>query len=99
MNWPWVVHNVVAHPLLVLCPPLGRRLHAATWPTRIELDDATAVELDTTLKDALRGVTLHVRKAPWGDDYWSHTIDANSLYKIVGIAMSVVDLVLFEAPR
>lgn len=26
------VHNLVAHPLLVLCPPLGRRLHDATVP-------------------------------------------------------------------
>lgn len=23
----WIVHNLVAHPLLVLCPPLGDRLH------------------------------------------------------------------------
>lgn len=28
----WAVHNLVAHPLLVLCPPLGRRLHDATVP-------------------------------------------------------------------
>lgn len=26
------VHNVVAHPLLVLCPPLGEWLHARTDP-------------------------------------------------------------------
>lgn len=24
------VHHLVAHPLIVLCPPLGRRLHDAT---------------------------------------------------------------------
>lgn len=30
--WKKVVHNVVAHPLLVLCPPLGARLHDATEP-------------------------------------------------------------------
>lgn len=28
----WFVHNVVAHPLLVLCPPLGRWLHDASAP-------------------------------------------------------------------
>jgi len=28
------VHNVVAHPLLVLVPPLGRWLHGRTSPTR-----------------------------------------------------------------
>lgn len=28
----WFVHNVIAHPLLVLCPPLGRRLHDRTGP-------------------------------------------------------------------
>lgn len=28
----WVVHNVVAHPLLVLCPPLGEWLHDRTLP-------------------------------------------------------------------
>lgn len=26
------VHNVVAHPLLVLCPPLGQWLHDRTEP-------------------------------------------------------------------
>lgn len=26
------VHNVVAHPLLVLCPSLGEWLHARTEP-------------------------------------------------------------------
>lgn len=26
------VHNVVAHPLLVLCPPLGEWLHDRTVP-------------------------------------------------------------------
>lgn len=26
----FVVHNLVAHPLLVLCPPLGRFLHDGT---------------------------------------------------------------------
>lgn len=25
-----IVHNVIAHPLLVLCPPLGRWLHEIT---------------------------------------------------------------------
>lgn len=28
----WFVHNVIAHPLLVLCPPLGWRLHDLTAP-------------------------------------------------------------------
>lgn len=27
------MHNVVAHPLLVLCPRLGRWLHERTRPT------------------------------------------------------------------
>lgn len=26
----YVVHNLIAHPLLVLCPPLGRWLHDRT---------------------------------------------------------------------
>jgi hypothetical protein len=28
----WWVHNLVAHPLLVLCPPLGEWLHDRTAP-------------------------------------------------------------------
>ena len=28
----WVVHNLVAHPLLVLFPPLGEWLHDRTMP-------------------------------------------------------------------
>jgi len=28
----WWLHNLVAHPLLVLCPPLGHWLHAKTAP-------------------------------------------------------------------
>lgn len=28
----WWLHNLVAHPLLVLAPPLGERLHDATIP-------------------------------------------------------------------
>lgn len=28
----WWIHNLVAHPLLVLCPPLGRWVHDATAP-------------------------------------------------------------------
>jgi hypothetical protein len=28
----WAVHNCVAHPLLVLCPPLGWWLHDLTSP-------------------------------------------------------------------
>lgn len=26
------IHNVIAHPLLVLCPPLGEWLHDRTRP-------------------------------------------------------------------
>lgn len=26
----WWTHNLIAHPLLVLCPPLGRWLHERT---------------------------------------------------------------------
>ncbi len=26
----WALHNLVAHPLLVLCPPLGAWLHDET---------------------------------------------------------------------
>lgn len=33
MTWRWVVHNTVAHPLLVLCPPVGEWLHDRTIPT------------------------------------------------------------------
>lgn len=29
---PGFVHNCIAHPLLVLCPPLGRWLHQRTKP-------------------------------------------------------------------
>lgn len=32
----WIIHNVVAHPLLVVCPPLGWRLHDATAPPEPE---------------------------------------------------------------
>lgn len=28
-----IPHNLVAHPLLILCPPLGRWLHQRTEPT------------------------------------------------------------------
>ena len=28
----WWVHNLVAHPLLVLCPPVGEWLHDRTAP-------------------------------------------------------------------
>lgn len=28
----WWLHHLVAHPLIVLCPPVGRRLHDATAP-------------------------------------------------------------------
>lgn len=28
----YFVHNVIAHPLLVLCPPLGEWLHERTLP-------------------------------------------------------------------
>lgn len=28
----WWVHNLVAHPLLVLCPPVGLWLHERTQP-------------------------------------------------------------------
>ena len=28
----WRVHNLVAHPLLVLCPPVGEWLHDRTAP-------------------------------------------------------------------
>lgn len=31
-TWRRIVHNVVAHPLLELCPPLGERLHDRTAP-------------------------------------------------------------------
>lgn len=32
----WLVfaaHNLIAHPLLVLCPPVGRFVHDITTPT------------------------------------------------------------------
>jgi hypothetical protein len=31
-GWRFIVHNLIAHPLLVLCPPLGERLHDWTLP-------------------------------------------------------------------
>lgn len=34
-GWRWSVHNLVAHPLLVLYPPLGERLHDATAPAHV----------------------------------------------------------------
>ena len=36
----WWIHNVVAHPLLVLWPSVGERLHDATAPA--EPDPVTA---------------------------------------------------------
>lgn len=35
MKARWVVHNTIAHPLLILCPPLGRRLHDRTAPISV----------------------------------------------------------------
>jgi hypothetical protein len=32
IGWRWVLHNLVAHPLLVLFPPLGEWLHDHTDP-------------------------------------------------------------------
>lgn len=32
MKFRWWFHNLVAHPLLVLCPPLGAVLHELTIP-------------------------------------------------------------------
>lgn len=31
-EWVRIVHNVVAHPLLVICPPIGEWLHDLTAP-------------------------------------------------------------------
>ena len=31
-RFKWWTHNVLAHPLLVLCPPAGRWLHDRTEP-------------------------------------------------------------------
>ena len=28
----WILHNIVAHPLMVLLPPLGEWLHDLTAP-------------------------------------------------------------------
>lgn len=42
MSVHFVLHNLVAHPLLVLCPPLGRWLHQH-W----NLDDEWSVEAET----------------------------------------------------
>ena len=33
MSWlRFAIHNLIAHPLLVLCPPLGEWLHDKTIP-------------------------------------------------------------------
>jgi len=36
----WLLHNLIAHPLLVLCPRLGAWLHEHTDPS-----DTDAVDL------------------------------------------------------
>jgi hypothetical protein len=28
----WWVHNLIAHPMLIICPPIGRWLHRITAP-------------------------------------------------------------------
>lgn len=28
----YIIHNVIAHPLLVICPPAGEWLHERTTP-------------------------------------------------------------------
>lgn len=33
-TWKWAIHNLVAHPLLVLIPPVGRILHDLTIDPR-----------------------------------------------------------------
>lgn len=48
-------------------------------------DEARGVALD-----AIDTVTLHVWPAPWGDDYWSHTMDANSRHKVVELILDAV---------
>mgnify|MGYP007071579175 FL=1 len=35
-GWSDTVHNVVAHPLLSLCPPLGQWLHVRTEPAAMD---------------------------------------------------------------
>ncbi len=37
-GWSDVVHNVVAHPLLALCPSLGEWLHQRTGPAGADGD-------------------------------------------------------------
>lgn len=32
MNARWIVHNLIAHPMLILFPPLGEWLHDRTAP-------------------------------------------------------------------
>ena len=32
MRLRWWAHNLIAHPMLVLCPPVGRWLHHITRP-------------------------------------------------------------------
>lgn len=39
----YFVHNVVAHPLLALCPPVGRWLHDATIPPPTVIESVTVV--------------------------------------------------------
>lgn len=42
---------------------------------------AGKTEVDVIVK-ALTGVTVHTFSAPWGDDYWDRTLDANSKHKL-----------------
>jgi hypothetical protein len=42
-----VLHNVVAHPLLELCPPLGERLHDRWSPEPVNSDHLTWSDDDT----------------------------------------------------
>jgi len=56
------VHNVIAHPLLVLCPPLGERLHHRTNPlSRWQRNHQTQTIKENTMSDTTRHLSIERR--------------------------------------
>ena len=45
MTLRWALHNLVAHPMLVLCPPIGEWLHEISEPA-IAADPVPVSEFD-----------------------------------------------------
>jgi hypothetical protein len=76
----WVIHNLVAHPLLVLCPPLGERLHRLTEPANhgddaplaVSYEMPPMVHVDMDPRPLPGAAPMELSPAGWCDDEdWS----------------------------